>query len=191
MKTFLKGKQSQSTWSIIILVLIYMMTNEAILKFILSWSDSEGLSGEYYLRIVLSASLGAIIGLDRMKRSKPLGFKTYTLLCVGASLITIISIESVHHFSVEGVTMMDPMRLVAQLLPAVGFVGAGSIYFSNNKVKGLTSAAFVFFTCAVGVGIGSGFYGITIFTLIILFVFLHVEQLLENYFFGKEDTDDL
>lgn len=156
----------------------------------MNWEDSSSLSGEYYIRILLSACLGAIIGLDRMKRSKPLGFKTYTLLCVGATLITIISIESVHHFSVEGVTVMDPMRLVAQLLPAVGFVGAGSIYFSNNKVKGLTSAAFVFFTCAVGVGIGSGFYGITIFTLMILFVFLHVEQYLEDMFFDKEIDDD-
>lgn len=145
---------------------------------------------EEYLRIILCSIMGLLIGLDRTFKSKPLGIKTYTLLCIGSGLITIISIQSVNHFAIEGLTMMDPMRLVAQLLPAVGFVGAGAIYFTNNKVKGLTSAAFVFFTAAVGVGIGAGFYGLTIFSTLIAFLFLSIEQNVESKFFDKDEDDE-
>lgn len=142
---------------------------------------------EYYLRIFLSGLLGLFIGIDRTKRSKPLGVKTYSLITIGTCLITIISIISVDYFAVEGVTMMDPMRLVAQVLPAIGFVGAGAIWFANNKVRGLTSAALVFFSSTVGVGIGAGFYGLTIFTFSLVFIFFQLGKYIHKSLDEDED----
>jgi putative Mg2+ transporter-C (MgtC) family protein len=145
---------------------------------------------EYYFRIFLSGILGFVIGFDRVKRLKPIGFKTYSLISVGGCLVTIISILAVDHFSIPGRTMMDPMRLVAQLLPAVGFVGAGTIWFADNKVKGLTSAALVFFACVVGIGIGSGFYGLTIFTYILITVIIKVGNVLESKMENNQKIND-
>lgn len=173
--------KKQENWGIICLLILF--TSFSVLNItgwgaMLSSTFPEEL--EVYFKILLSACLGLLIGIDRTMKSKPLGLKTYTILAMGSCLITIISILAVNHFAVEGLTQMDPMRLVAQLLPAVGFVGAGAIYFSDSKVKGLTSAAFVFFTAAIGVGVGTGFYDLTTFTMLVLFCFLKLEGFLER-----------
>lgn len=135
---------------------------------------------EFYFRIFLCALLGFVIGFDRLRKAKPIGLKTYTLITVATCLVTIISIESVSVFSTKGSTMMDPMRLIAQLLPAVGFLGAGTIWFANNRVSGLTSAALVLFCTIVGIGIGSGFYSLTLFTYILVLGFLRLGQWYED-----------
>ncbi|WP_339203148.1 MgtC/SapB family protein [Paenibacillus sp. FSL K6-3182] len=97
---------------------------------------------EAYVRIVLSALVGLAVGWDRETKSKPAGLKTYMYVCVACSLITLISIHSVGILSGQYQnTMMDPMRLAAQIVAGLGFLGAGVILKDGLKVKGLTSAA--------------------------------------------------
>ncbi|MGG1636060.1 MgtC/SapB family protein [Paenibacillus sp. NRS-1760] len=97
---------------------------------------------EAYVRIVLSALVGLAVGWDKETKSKPAGLKTYMYVCVACSLITLISIHSVGILSGQYPnTMMDPMRLAAQIVAGLGFLGAGVILKDGLKVKGLTSAA--------------------------------------------------
>ncbi|WP_256761183.1 MgtC/SapB family protein [Cohnella sp. WQ 127256] len=139
--------------------------------------------GEYeiYFRIVVSALLGLLIGFDRTHKHKPAGVKTYTFVTVASALITIISIESVDTYShLHDRTMMDPMRLTAQIVSGLGFLGAGLIMKTGFEVKGLTSAAMILFAGGVGIGVGAGFYDIVIFTMGITFIFIRVGGWIEK-----------
>jgi putative Mg2+ transporter-C (MgtC) family protein len=137
--------------------------------------------GEMYIRICISAIIGFLIGLDRSIKSKPAGVKTYTFVCVACTLITLVSIESAEMFSQNNSgKMMDPMRLAAQIVSGLGFLGAGMILKDGLKVKGLTSAAMILFAGGVGIGIGAGFYSIVIFAVIISSFTAGMGRLLEK-----------
>ncbi|MFS0920517.1 MgtC/SapB family protein [Brevibacillus sp. 179-C 1.1 NHS] len=136
---------------------------------------------EMYVRVVVSAILGLFIGWDRSHRNKPAGLKTYMYVSVACTLITLVSIYSTKLFSAPGNgTMMDPMRLAAQIVTGLGFLGAGVILKDGLKVKGLTSAAMIFFAGGIGIGIGAGFYGIVIFSVIISFALARISQHFED-----------
>ena len=131
-------------------------------------------------RILLSAILGFFIGFDRTQKHKPAGVKTYTFVTAACALITVISIESVGVFSgLHETVRMDPMRLTAQIVTGLGFIGAGLILKTGERVVGLTSAAMIFFAGGVGIGIGAGFYTIVIFSLIITFAFVAIGNWIE------------
>ncbi|MET3288657.1 MgtC/SapB family protein [Brevibacillus fluminis] len=126
---------------------------------------------EMYLRVLISAVLGLFIGWDRSFRHKPAGLKTYTYVSVACTLITLVSIYSAKVYAMPNVgTQMDPMRLAAQIVTGLGFLGAGVILKDGLQVKGLTSAAMIFFAGGVGIGIGAGFYGIVIFSVLVTFL---------------------
>ncbi|WP_169083887.1 MgtC/SapB family protein [Paenibacillus sp. PL91] len=149
---------------------------------------------EIYFRIFISAFLGLLIGFDRTHKNKPAGVKTYTFVTVASALITIVSIESVVVYGhMHERTMMDPMRLAAQIVSGLGFLGAGLIMKTGFEVKGLTSAAMILFAGGVGIGIGAGFYGIVIFTIITAFLFIRVGGWIEkrehDKLIVKEDKD--
>lgn len=136
---------------------------------------------EIYFRVLISALLGFVIGLDRTHKNKPAGVKTYTFVTLASALITIVSIESVVRYGhLHDRTMMDPMRLTAQIVSGLGFLGAGLIMKAGFEVKGLTSAAMILFAGGVGIGIGAGFYGIVIFTLVTAFVFVRFGSWIER-----------
>src|SRR5690606_21419703 len=85
---------------------------------------------EMYFRVLISAVLGFIIGWDRTSKNKPAGLKTFTFVAVACTLITIVSIESFEVYSVESARnglRMEPMRLAAQIVSGLGFLGAGVI----------------------------------------------------------------
>jgi len=141
---------------------------------------------EMYIRVVLAALLGFLIGWDREAKSKPAGLKTYMYVCVASALITLISIYSVEKFSSNNLnTMMDPMRLAAQIVTGLGFLGAGVILKNGLQVKGLTSAAMIFFVGGVGIGIGAGFYGLVIFTVLISMLMARIGNSMEQRKFSK------
>jgi putative Mg2+ transporter-C (MgtC) family protein len=102
-------------------------------------------------RLVLAALLGSAIGVNRELRGKPAGLRTNTLICLGATLFTVLS---EHMAGVRG----DPARVAAQILPGVGFIGAGTILHMRGSVSGLTSAATIWVVAAVGMALGSGAY---------------------------------
>lgn len=147
---------------------------------------------EMYFRILISACLGFIIGWDRSSKSKPAGIKTYTYVSVASTLITLVSIYSVELYgTTDNKTMMDPMRLAAQIVTGLGFLGAGVILKNGLQVRGLTSAAMILFVGAVGIGIGAGFYGIVIFSVITTLVIAKVGNLLEISNFMPDHHRDI
>ena len=132
---------------------------------------------EMYVRILASALMGLFIGWDRSHKHKPAGIKTYTYTSVACTLITIISIYSASHYNVAGQLLRaDPMRLTAQIVSGLGFIGAGVILKDGERVKGLTSAAMIFFSGGVGIGIGAGFYGIVIFAVLVTFLLARISR---------------
>lgn len=136
---------------------------------------------EMYLRVVISAVLGMFIGWDRSNRNKPAGLKTYMYVSVACTLITLVSIYSTKLYgSPNSGTMMDPMRLAAQIVTGLGFLGAGVILKDGLQVKGLTSAAMIFFAGGIGIGIGAGFYGIVIFSVLISLALARISQRFED-----------
>lgn len=142
---------------------------------------------EIYLRIIISAVLGMVIGWDRTSKNKPAGLKTFTYVSVSCTLITIVSIYSVDVFGEINTNIrMDPMRLSAQIVSGLGFLGAGLIMKDGLRVKGLTSAAMVFFAGGIGIGIGSGFYGIVIFAVLVTSFLAKISQFIENKSLEKE-----
>lgn len=126
---------------------------------------------DFLVKLGIALFLGLLIGVDRQLKHKPLGVKTSMVISVASCLITIVSIEAVHRFSSPGSTNMDPMRLAAQIVSGVGFLGAGVILRrSNDVISGLTTASMVWAASGLGIAVGAGFYfeAVTATILIIL-----------------------
>ncbi|WP_028402396.1 MgtC/SapB family protein [Ectobacillus panaciterrae] len=130
---------------------------------------------ELLIKLGISLLLGLLIGLDRQLKNKPLGVKTSMVISVASCLITIVSIESVQKYSLSGHTNMDPMRLTAQIVSGVGFLGAGVILRRNNDaISGLTTASMVWAASALGIAIGAGFYLEAIAAMILIILAINV-----------------
>lgn len=142
---------------------------------------------EPFIKIILAALVGFSIGWDRESKNKPAGIKTYSFVTVASTLLTIISVDLFHVYAKGGVTMMDPARLAAQIPPALGFIGAGLIIKQGNRVSGLTSASMILFAGGMGIAIGAGYYGLMIFTLIVMLVVLKVGKKIEKRFYEDQD----
>lgn len=136
---------------------------------------------EYYLRIFLGAAFGFLIGWDRESKNKPAGIKTYMYVSVSCTLLTIISLVSVEIYGeINPYVRMDPLRLAAQIVSGLGFLGAGVILKNGLKIQGLTSAAMILFVGGVGIGIGAGFYRVVIFSVLISMFLARVGDRLER-----------
>jgi putative Mg2+ transporter-C (MgtC) family protein len=113
-------------------------------------------------RLLLAAFLGGVIGLERQLRHKPAGLRTNMFICFGAAMFTVLSKQ------LAGVES-DSARIAAQIIPGIGFIGAGSILHAKTSVTGLTTAATLFVVASVGMAAGGGLYRTAFFaTLIIL-----------------------
>lgn len=114
---------------------------------------------ETFTRLSLAAVAGGIVGIERLLKNKPVGIKTLTVVAVSSALLTVVSINSVEEYAMISDNInMDPMRLAAQIVSGVGFIGAGLIMKkSNNDVSGLTTAAILWGVSAIGISIGAGF----------------------------------
>ena len=121
------------------------------------------------LRLLLAAVLGAAIGLEREHSHKPAGLRTHILICMGSAVFTIVSI-----YGFSGT--VDPARVAAGVVTGIGFIGAGVIFrgMRGDKVVGITTAASVWITAAIGIACGVGMYliavGVTVITVIVLFL---------------------
>lgn len=108
------------------------------------------------LRVVVAAVLGGIIGFEREKENKPAGLRTHILVSMGCALFMLVSIYS--PLLTESFAS-DPTRIAAQIVTGIGFLGAGSIIRARGSVYGLTTAASIWTVAAIGMAVGSGFYG--------------------------------
>lgn len=120
------------------------------------------------LRLITAACFGALIGLDREYRAKEAGLRTHFLVCLGSALFMIVS---QHGFAdmigIEGIGL-DPSRIAAQVVSGIGFLGAGTIIIQKQFVRGLTTAAGLWATAAIGLVIGGGMYYIGIAGVVLI-----------------------
>ncbi len=133
---------------------------------------------EFLIRLVIAVLLGGILGLERELRRKEAGLRTYSLVCLGATLFTIVAIQSFKFFGIQGA--FDPSRIVGQLVLGIGFLGAGLIIFKENRIEGLTTAAGLWVTTAIGTAIGFGLYTLafltTLLAIVIFIIFRWIER---------------
>ncbi len=123
------------------------------------------------IKLLLALLVGGFIGAEREFRDKAAGFRTIILICVGATLFTIFSIK------IGGAD--DPVRIAANIVSGIGFLGAGAILRGEERVAGLTTASTIWLTAALGIGIGGEYYlfssAAAVVILIVLWVFPIIE----------------
>lgn len=117
---------------------------------------------DFVLRLLVAGILGAVIGLDREYRAKEAGYRTHFLVSLGSALIMIVSQYGFQDIIQENSVTLDPSRVAAQVVSGIGFIGAGTIIFQKQIVRGLTTAAGIWATAGIGLAIGAGMYTIGI-----------------------------
>ena len=123
-----------------------------------------------FIHLAVAAFLGMVLGLERVYARKIAGIRTYGLVSVGSALFVVVSTLVVDQFI--GLTNYDPLRVAAQIVVGIGFLGAGTIFRDHAHVEGLTTAAGLWVAAGVGMAAGFGLYGIATFaTAITLFIF--------------------
>jgi putative Mg2+ transporter-C (MgtC) family protein len=117
-------------------------------------------------RLAVAAILGGIIGLERQLRHKPAGLRTNMFICFGSAMFTVLSGQ------LAGNLGGDHTRVAAQIIPGIGFIGAGSILHSRGSTQGLTTAATVFVVASVGMAAGGGLYITAAFATAVMLIAL-------------------
>ena len=140
---------------------------------------------EFILRIFVAALLGGIIGLEREYRAKEAGFRTHFLVALGSALFMIVSAYDFEGAMLTPEHRWDVSRVASQVVSGIGFIGAGSIIFhkSENVVRGLTTAAGLWVTAAIGLACGGGMYVLSIASTFLVLVGLEAF----NFFLHKFD----
>ena len=135
-------------------------------------------------RLALGVALGGAIGWERELQRQPAGFRTHSLVALGACIFTVISA-----FAFSGVG--DPARIAAQVVTGIGFIGAGTIIRHEGSVRGLTTAASLWAVAGVGMASGAGLYvvaiGATVLIVVVLALFDWLEALLKRRL-GLDET---
>ena len=128
------------------------------------------------IRIVLAVIIGGLIGLERGLKNRPAGLRTYMTVCLGACLIMLTN-----HYIYQVTATGDPVRMGAQVVSGIGFLGAGTIIVTRrNQIKGLTTAAGLWAAAGVGLAIGIGFYEAAIIGGFAVFTSMTLLQKLDN-----------
>ena len=123
---------------------------------------------EFIFRVFVAALLGGMIGFEREYRAKEAGLRTHFLVAMGSALFMIVSQYGFNAVLGTSITL-DPLRVAAQVVSGIGFIGAGTIIFQKHVIKGLTTAAGLWVTSAIGLACGSGLYLLSVAsTLLVL-----------------------
>jgi putative Mg2+ transporter-C (MgtC) family protein len=117
---------------------------------------SAGQGGRQFAQLALAFVLSSLIGVEREIRQKDAGVRTHALVGVGAALFMQVSQYGFAHVLHPGTVVLDPSRVAAQVVSGIGFIGGGLIFVRRDAVRGLTTAAVVWLTCAVGMACGGG-----------------------------------
>lgn len=140
---------------------------------LLRWEMASGAVGSSLTRLIVAAILGGLIGLEREFKHRAAGLRTNMFICFGAAMFTLLSER------LAGVPS-DAARIAAQVIPGIGFIGAGSILHTRGLTTGLTTAATLFVVASVGMAAGGGLYLTAIFAtglvLLALFALGHMEE---------------
>ncbi len=144
---------------------------------------------EFVLRLFAAAMLGGVIGLEREYRAKEAGFRTHFLVALGSGLFMILSQfgfnDVLAHY--ERVSL-DPSRIASQVVTGIGFIGAGTIIFQKHVVRGLTTAAGLWVTSAIGMTAGAGMYVLSIATTVLVLLCLEALYFILQHFGTRNIT---
>src|ERR1043166_3800436 len=132
------------------------------------------------IKLLVSVVCGGAIGFERELSHKPAGLRTNVLICVGATLFMIVS----RHIG-GGAAYTDPARLVAQVVTAIGFIGAGVILQARGSISGLTTAATILLVGAVGITIGEGMFTVAAMSTVLIMVVLVLLRRVERAFLRR------
>lgn len=147
-------------------------------------------NGEIILRLALSAVFGAVIGLERERKNWSAGMRTHMMVCLGATLIMIVSAFGFSNLAGSPYMSLDPSRIAAQVISGIGFIGAGTILFMKpGIIRGLTTASGLWTVAAIGLATGQGMYfaaGVaTVLALIVLWGLKPLEKKFNRRFQQK------
>ncbi len=137
-------------------------------------------------RLLISFIAGGFIGWDRERRLQPAGLRTHILICMGATLVMIVSIFIPQTF--QDFQNGDPGRIAAQAVSGIGFLGAGAILKFGVNIKGLTTAASIWITAALGLAVGTGLYVVSIISVVFILFVLRALDLFERFVFTQKST---
>ncbi|HWP66674.1 MAG TPA: MgtC/SapB family protein [Candidatus Limnocylindria bacterium] len=146
---------------------------------------------EIALRLALALVIGGLIGLERSYHARPAGFRTHALVCLSTSLLMLVTVYERLWFTTisETRTTLDPTRMAQGIMTGIGFLGAGAIMKDGLTVRGLTTAASIWMTAAIGILIGIGFFFpavvASVLTLGTLSVFRWVESVMPSQFYAQ------
>lgn len=129
------------------------------------------------LRLFAALLLGAIVGLERERQERAAGLRTVTMVSLGSCLFTIVGAFGFDH--------TDPSRVAAQVVTGIGFLGAGTIFLRKDLVRGLTTAATIWATAAIGMAAGTAQYFEAVFTTLLVLAVLMVLKPIERRFFKR------
>ena len=141
---------------------------------------------EILLRLFLAALLGGLIGIERERTSWFAGLRTHMLVCIGSTLLMLVSQYGFRTILSSQLIVLDPSRVAAQVVSGIGFLGAGTILFWKNTIKGLTTAASLWAVAAIGLAVGGGLYLAAVATTAMILIVLAGIKPLEKFFFKKQ-----
>ncbi|MCS7254128.1 MAG: MgtC/SapB family protein [Armatimonadota bacterium] len=143
---------------------------------------TEPTVGETVLRLALTIALCALIGAEREARERPAGLRTHVLVGLGSCLFMMVSIAIAVQSGNPGA---DPARIAANVVTGIGFLGAGTIWLRGDVIRGLTTAASIWATAAIGLCVGMGWYFPAVISTLLTFASLTLLRLAERKWFGK------
>ncbi|MDH2925731.1 MgtC/SapB family protein [Lonepinella koalarum] len=135
------------------------------------------------MKLCVAMCLGGIIGLERELKRKPVGVKTCVIISITTSILTIVSIQSAEYYAEASQNIRtDPMRLAAQVISGIGFLGAGVILRkSNDAISGLTTAAIIWAAAGIGIASGAGFFFDAILATLMIFIAIRLSPIVQRY----------
>ncbi len=156
---------------------------EAEMDFI--YEELRGISMQALLiKTTLALLIGGVLGFERGRKRRPAGFRTFMLVCFGAMVVMTTNMYVFSYLKVS-----DPVRLGAQVVSGIGFLGAGTIITnSKNQISGITTAASLWTAACLGLAIGIGFYELSLIGLFVVLLINSWLHCLENYFFLRSSV---
>lgn len=139
---------------------------------------------EIVIRLILSVVCGGIVGYQRETLERPAGLRTHVLVCLGATLVMLVSIYPFSKYSPQA----DPSRIASQVVVGIGFLGAGTIIRQGSIIRGLTTAASLWVIAAVGLAIGVGFYMPAAVATVLIFLALTLLSRFEKRVIGTKES---
>lgn len=145
------------------------------------------------IRILLAICIGGTIGYNRERENVSAGFRTHTLVCLGATVAALIQVELANLAlnqiakapALSGIIKLNDGRFIGQVVSGIGFLGAGTIIKTKGAIKGLTTAASIWAVACVGIAIGMGFYKISILSGVSIVIVLVFLKKFEDKFMSK------